>query len=135
MRTDPCDTAGAVSETTIESYIEAQGGWRADALRKIDRLIRRAAPKATASIKWAQPVYEQCGPFAFIKSNRAHITFGFWRGTELDDPDHRLEGSGDRMKHVKIRCIDEINEPRFSAWVREAVALNEREGNPTERRR
>jgi hypothetical protein len=122
-----------VTDLTIESYIDAQEGWRADALRRIDTLIRRAAPEATGLIKWAQPVYEQNGPLAFIKSNRAHLTFGFWRGTELNDPDGVLEGAGDRMKHVKIHGLDDIDEGRFSAWIREAVVLNEQRGNPIER--
>ena len=124
-----------MADLTIESYIEGQDGWRADALRRIDALIRRAAPEATGLIKWAQPVYEQNGPLAFIKSNRNHLTFGFWRGTELSDPDDVLEGAGDRMKHVKIRSLDDIDEERFSAWVREAVVLNEQRGNPIERRK
>lgn len=122
-----------MDDQTIDTYAEAAADWRADAIRQIDAIVRKAAPKATGSIKWAQPVYDQNGPFAFLKANKAHVTFGFWRGTELTDPKGLLEGEGHRMKHVKVRDLSEIRKGQFTAWVKEAVELNETEGNPTKR--
>ena len=120
-----------MADKTIEGFIADQDDWRGDAARQIDAIVKEAAPKAVGSIKWAQPVYEQSGPFAFIKVNKAHLTFGFWRGTELTDPDGILEGKGDRMKHVKVRSMEDIDTTQFAAWIREAVRLNEVEGDPT----
>jgi hypothetical protein len=122
-----------MADKTIEGFIEAQDDWRGDAAREIDAIVREAAPQAVGSIKWAQPVYEQGGPFAFLKINKAHLTFGFWRGTELTDPDGILEGKGDRMKHVKFRSMADIDRDQIAAWVKEAVHLNEVEGDPTRR--
>lgn len=122
-----------MAEKTIEGFIAAQDDWRGEAAREIDAIVREAAPQAVGSIKWAQPVYEQGGPFAFLKINKAHLTFGFWRGTELTDPDGILEGKGDRMKHVKLRSMADIDRDQLAAWVKEAVHLNEVEGNPTSR--
>jgi hypothetical protein len=107
-------------------------GWHREVVTKLLALARRAAPGASVSIKWAQPVFEQNGPFAFIKPAKAHVTFGFWRGAELADPDGVLEG-GDRMKHVKITSSAALDERRLEAFVREAVALNATRGNPTRR--
>ena len=101
---------------------------------EIDRLVKSAAPEAKASIKWAQPVYEQGGPFAYVKAFGTTVNFGFWRGTELTDPDGRLEGTGDRMRHVKLTSAEGVDADRFAAWVKEAVALNAEEGDPTKRR-
>ena len=122
-------------EQTIDGYAEAAADWRGEAIQQIDAIVRKAAPQATATIKWAQPVYEQNGPFAFLKANKAHVTFGFWRGTELDDPKGLLEGEGHRMKHVKVRDLGDIRKGQFAAWVKEAVNLNETQGNPTQRRK
>jgi len=121
-------------DKTIEGYIAAQRDWRGDAIANIDAVVRKAAPNAAASIKWAQPVYEQNGPFAWIKANKHHVSFGFWRGSELSDPKGRLDGDGDRMRHVQVRSMADINKAQFTAWVKEAVKLNETKGNPTQRR-
>ena len=69
--------------------------------------------------------------FDVTRSPNDHITFGFWRGTELDDPDFRLEGEGDRMKHLKIHSAGEVSEGSLGDWIRQAVDLNRRLGNPT----
>jgi hypothetical protein len=106
-------------------------GALAEVGRRLRRLVLSAAPSATESIKWAQPVYEDSGPFCYFKASRSHITLGFWRGTELDDPQGRLEGDGDRMKHLKVRSAGEIEDDVIAGWVRQAVELNRQRGNPT----
>lgn len=118
---------------TIESYTAQFPDWRGVALNRIREVITAAAPDASASIKWAQPVFEHNGPFAFMRAHTKHVNLGFWRGKELDDPAQRLESGGDRMAHVKIGSVDDIDESQFSEWVRQAVALNDEKGNPTKR--
>ena len=119
---------------SIEEYAEGLGDWRGDVVGAIDRLVRNAAPKANASLKWAQPVYEQGGPFAYVKAFGSSVNFGFWRGTDLSDPDGRLEGTGDRMRHVKLASAEDVDEKRLTAWVKEAVTLNAEKGDPTKGR-
>jgi hypothetical protein len=116
---------------TIDEYAKGLGDWRGEVVKELDALVRRAAPKATGSIKWAQPVYEQDGPFAYVKAFTKAVNFGFWRGADLTDPDARLEGTGDRMRHVKIRKADDVDKALFAAWVKEAVELNLAKGDPT----
>ncbi len=41
--------------------------------------------------------------FAYVNAYRAHVNVGFFWGAELDDPGSLLEGSGKRMRHVKLR--------------------------------
>jgi hypothetical protein len=41
--------------------------------------------------------------FAYVGVYRAHVDVGFFRGAELYDPKGLLEGTGKRMRHVKIR--------------------------------
>lgn len=43
-------------------------GW--DIVQSLRRLVLTAAPKAKESSKWAPPVYEDNGPFAYIKAFR-----------------------------------------------------------------
>src|SRR5215216_3340315 len=73
----------------------------------------------------AQPWFQQmrgCGPdvrellqdghptacvgdaaFGYVDAFSAHANVGFFHGAALDDPARLLEGSGKRMRHVKVR--------------------------------
>jgi hypothetical protein len=120
---------------TIEEYIAGVGGWQGGVLAELDTLVRMTAPKATGAVKWAQPVYEQNGPVVWMKPASKHVSIGFWRGAEMDDPKGLLEGEGDRMRHVKITEGSKVPTTAIREFVNQAVALNEAKGDPTARRR
>ena len=42
-------------------------------------------------------------PFAYVNAFRNHVNVGFFQGAALADPARLLEGSGKRMRHVKLR--------------------------------
>ncbi len=108
-------------------------GWQADAMTIIRALVTRHAPDATLAIKWGQPVWEHNGPFAWAKPSAKHLSLGFWRGSELPDPDGHLEGTGNRMRHVKIKSASDVDRLPIATYVQEAVALNDANGDPTKR--
>ena len=72
-------------------------------MASLRRIVDAAVPNASSTIKWAQPVWESDGPFAYIKAFERSVNIGFWRGAELDDPGGVLEGEGERMKHFTLR--------------------------------
>ncbi len=46
--------------------------------------------------------------FAYVNAFKAHVNVGFFQGAALDDPARLLEGSGKRMRHVKVRWGEPI---------------------------
>lgn len=118
---------------TVDTYVSALGDWRGDVVRRVRGLIREAAPDATESIKWAQPVYELNGPFAYVRAFTSHVNFGFWRGADLADKHNLLVGSGTTMRHVTLSSPDDIRDDAFKELVRNAVRLNRTLGDPTRR--
>jgi hypothetical protein len=48
--------------------------------------------------------------FAYVNSFKSHVNVGFFYGAELEDPAGLLEGSGKRMRHVKLKPGREPNE-------------------------
>jgi hypothetical protein len=119
--------------TTVDAYVASLAAPLADVATAVRDLIRAAAPEASEAVKWAQPVYEQNGPFAYFRASSKHVTFGFWRGAELDDPNGLLEGTGEQMRHVKRASADGIDREALAAFVRQAVELNRAKGDPTRR--
>jgi hypothetical protein len=118
---------------SMETWSKRLKGWHVDALRIIRALVARHAPTATLSIKWGQPVWEHQGPIAFAKPAKNHLTFGFWRGAEMKDPSGVLEGEGNRMRHVKITSAEHARSLPLEDFVKQAVQLNEKKGDPTKR--
>jgi hypothetical protein len=109
-------------------------GWQGDVVRRAMQIVERAAPQATVAIKWRMPVYEENGPFLFLRLAKAHVTVGFWRGGELRS---RLKGfeAAERMGHVKIHSLEELDEKGLASTVKDAVRLNRAKGSPAATRR
>jgi hypothetical protein len=116
---------------TIEEYVSGLAGWQAQAVQTLVELVVKAVPEAKGSIKWSQPVFELGGPFCFIKPAKKHINFGFWWGARMEDPEGLLQGSGAKMRHVKISGPEDIDQDKFSALARQSAELNRKLGDPT----
>ena len=117
----------------IDAWVaQKTSGWQRDVVAKMIAVVKAAAPESTATIKWSQPVFEDHGPFAYIRPAKAHVTFGFWRGVDVADPKGLLE-SGDRMGHFKLTAPEQLDERALAAMVKDAVRLNRAKGDPTKR--
>lgn len=49
-------------------------------------------------------------PFAYVNAFKEHVNLGFFYGADLPDETDLLEGSGKRMRHVKLRPEKTIDE-------------------------
>lgn len=116
---------------TADEYIAAFDDWRTDAMNRLRELVREAAPHATLTIRWAQPVWEWNGPMIWMKAYPEHVNIGFWRGAEMEDPDKVLTGEGEKMRHVKVKSVDEIPADALRVLIKQATRLNTSKGNPT----
>jgi hypothetical protein len=116
---------------SVEEYISSLEDWKGEIVAELREMILEVSPEISESIKWAQPVYESNGPFGYIKAFKNAVNFGFWRGADLKDPKGMLQGSGEKMRHVKLTKLDDINHKLFSDFVRQAIKLNEELGDPT----
>lgn len=47
-------------------------------------------------------------PFGYVNSFKSHVNVGFFYGAALKDPAGMLEGSGRRMRHVKLKPGPEL---------------------------
>jgi hypothetical protein len=119
---------------TVDDYIAGLATEQAAIVAELRAIVRRAAPRAEEAVKWAQPVYASNGPMIFIRAHSKHVNFGFWRGAQMRDAKGLLTGDGDRMRHVKVATLKEINTAAFTDFVKQAVALNAKHGDPTKGR-
>ncbi len=119
-----------LSGASVDDYITSVPAPFKAVLAELRQVVMTAAPEATCAIKWGQPVFECNGPFAWMKAFSSHANLGFFRGSELADPDRLLTGTGSKMRHVKITEPEHIPVAKLDALVRAAVALNKQKGAP-----
>lgn len=55
--------------------------------------------------------------FAYVGAYSAHASVGFFHGADLPDPARLLEGSGKRMRHVKLRLDRPVDEAALAALI------------------
>lgn len=49
-----------------------------------------------------------------------HVTLGFPRGTDLDDPAGVLQGTGKAMRHITLKKLSDLDRPEIRAYLRQA---------------
>jgi len=67
-------------------------------------VMRRCGPDVTEILHDGMPT--AClgdAAFAYVAAFSTHAAIGFFHGAALPDPGRILEGSGKRMRHVKLR--------------------------------
>jgi hypothetical protein len=49
-----------------------------------------------------------------------HVTLGFPRGTDLDDPAGALQGTGKSMRHIRVTKLLDLDRPEIRRYLRQA---------------
>ena len=61
-------------------------------------------------------------PFGYVNAFKSHVNVGFFYGALLDDAAGMLEGSGKRMRHVKLKPSSEPDVERLRRLIQAAYA-------------
>jgi hypothetical protein len=60
--------------------------------------------------------------FGYVNAFKAHVNVGFFRGAEIADPGHLLEGTGKFMRHVKLRPESQFDATALTKLIEAAYA-------------
>jgi hypothetical protein len=93
------------------------------------RLVLEVDPNATEVVRlgdraatWGVGPKKMTEGHVYVMPHASHVNLGFYRGATLDDPDGLLEGTGAKMRHVKLRTLDDLERCRSLV----AAAVEER---------
>ena len=97
-------------------------------LRKVVRGLKRLVKEIVPSVKetvnaWGVPTFEAQGPFCLYMLGKNHVTFGFHFATSLQDPEGLLQGTGKNIRHVKLRKVEDLDQPGLRELIQAAVRL------------
>jgi hypothetical protein len=101
----------AIAEKTRALVLEVLPG----AVEQVDPADKLLA--YGTGLKMAQQVF-------YIAAFKAHVNLGIMRATELSDPHGLLEGTGKKLRHVKLRRLEDVDRPGLRELMDVAVKHN-----------
>ena len=113
-------------DSKVKEWLDDISPQKKSSAMKVREIVFKAEPSIREVIKWGNLTFLSDENIAWIINypQKESINFGFFRATELSDPEKLLEGSGKGLRHVKVRNEKDIDAKQFAAWVKEAVRLN-----------
>ena len=108
----------------LDQYLSTYNEEMGSVTRAIRNMIFELVPEIDEVIKWKNLFYEKNGFIYAFVIHSDHVNLEFARGTELEDPGGILEGTGKKIRHVKIYDINEVNSGKLKNLILEAVNLN-----------
>lgn len=117
------------TDARVDAYIAKSAEFAQPILNHIRKLVHKACPEATETIKWSMPFFEYSGGLICnMAAFKQHCSLGFWNAPLLKDPagvlhlkDKNAMGHLDRITSLKDLPADKI----LLALVKEAATLNE----------
>jgi hypothetical protein len=86
-------------------------------VQQLRALVKDVMPQVSekAHMGWGTLLYGAGGTMldliVALSPRRTYVNLQFGDGVHLPDPARRLEGTGKRMRHVKIRSADDVRHP------------------------
>lgn len=109
----------------IDAYLQPKSSELKKLANKLRRVVRKAVPESREAVNaWGVPTFDFYGPFCILMAGKNHVTFGFPRGTSLDDPAGLLEGTGKNLRHVKVKTAEQLRDADLRQLILDAAALN-----------
>ena len=126
--------AGAASRP-IDEWIRSLGGWRAETLAEVRRIIHEADSDIVEECKWAKasnplgvPVWSHAGVVCTGEAYKQVVKLTFARGASLEDPRGLFNSSleGNTRRAIDVREGEVLDGKAFKALIQAAVAENQR---------
>jgi hypothetical protein len=116
-----------MSEITVEEYLSNLSPDLQAITGELCTVARKNMPGAYEFIYHDAVGYSVSeSPFdriCYIAPQKGYVNFGFFFGADLPDPKHLLVGEGKRLRHVKIRSVEDAKNPALGKLV--AATWNE----------
>lgn len=89
-------------------------------VHRLDELIQETIPKLQYAVKWKKAYYGLPGLGWIIEmvSYDVSVNLVFFAGADFDPPPPL--GATDRSRYVKVRTLDEAQDPLMRKWIEQA---------------
>jgi hypothetical protein len=120
---------GEVTAGTFDDLLKVTPSALQPLVKRLREVILEAHPGACEVVRLGDRAATYgLGPkkmtegYGYLQPHDAWVNVGFYQGAALPDPTGLLEGTGARMRHVKVRALDEAERPALRALLRASLA-------------
>lgn len=106
----------------VSEYINGLPEDKKEIVKALRSIILSVDPSLNESLKWKQPVYSKKGDICYIFPTGGHVNLGFYKAIELKDPKKLLEGTGKKLRHIKVKSLEDIDKEYFWELVSDAIS-------------
>jgi hypothetical protein len=110
-------------DPAIDAWMKEHGGALGAIAQEWFETMRRCGDEVREVLHDGCPV--AClgdAPFGYVNVFTAHVNVGFFHGAALPDPARLLQGTGKRMRHVKLRPDTVLDAALISGLIEAAYA-------------
>ena len=115
-------TASRFNDEVFEEWLADQPDESHQLIRDIRTTIIAAGHNFTKGIKWGTPGYWlpeiSRRNIVYIAPHSNYVRLGFFNGATMPDPDNLLEGTGKKLRHIKIYEVTESNRQSLTSYIR-----------------
>jgi len=115
----------STTDSRVDAYIERSADFAKPILTHLRKLIHKAAPNISETLKWSMPAFEYKGIVCGFAAFKEHCTFGFWKHslleTDVFSEEKTAMGSFGRITALKDLPSDKV----LTGLIQRAVELNE----------
>ncbi len=103
----------------VTKYIENVDEPMSSLMSEMREVIHEALPDAEEKIKRNMPVFCKDRDICYLQSCKGYVNFGLFHSSDIEDDKGILLGTGERMRHIKIKDKKDIRKTIFKKWLKE----------------
>ena len=117
------------SDPRIDAYIEQAQPFAKPILKHLRKLVHKASPDITETIKWGAPFFEYKGLIGGMAAFKQHCAFNFMKRQLMKDVDIFDSNNRDAKGHLgKITSLEDLPDDNVMlGYLKEAIQVNEDE--------
>ena len=109
----------------VDAYIEKSAEFAKPVLTHVRKLIHKACPQVTDTLKWSMPSFEYKGILCGFAAFKKHCTFGFWKQSLLES-DAFPKNKTAMGSFGRITSLDDLPTDRVMIeLIKQAAKLND----------
>lgn len=92
----------------LEQWLNGVRPEHRDLLVGLHRILMDVQPDLAMTLKWRNPAYVLDGKlFFYLAGQREYVQLGLYNGAQFKDAHDLIEGTGKRLRHIKIAELDD----------------------------
>ncbi|MFA1819084.1 DUF1801 domain-containing protein [Virgibacillus oceani] len=106
----------------VDEFIQALPEDIKEMTESLRGVIHEANENMNEEIKWNMPCFSTGNTnICYLQPAKKHVNLGFYSGAMLQDKDNILEGEGKKMRHIRIKKMEDVQQEKMKALIEEAI--------------